>query len=609
MGCPDLVRPLSLTISSASSSKFAWLVDCGSSTDIMVLDSTMSLFSFPWSACSFLSNSSFAMAPEAVRQVLPLAVNPTQIGAGFLHGLVLISDPRALALQYAMEGDLASLTEYLNCLTTEQKAELAAFRDGRGNSIVHAAVKCYHSSKVTCHDVAHLAISGFSDLINCRNVLGQSPLLSAVSLAKLNIVVELLSIETILVDLQDEAGNTPLHVAVQLHARCTNDGELSNSLDKIIRCLIIDGVCSLDSRNSAGQSVVDLALSLEAVELAYKLYTFGAPVNVAELRRKELFWWLSIINTSGMSSRSAWICHSNVDWELAFRLQKSLVRSGVKATADQWKFSPEIHDSVSVIVFLITESSLRDERCLTELHQCVSQCDGVVLGIVCQDLVSSIPTSLRLLLRRTIFAVPQSPKARPEAPAAPSADDTSHSSFSSFDDHTDDYFDGISSQLPQVAAIPAEPGRVIGTIPVSVFEKLKQMLSQLLDQERAPSRRSSRIPPLQQLLDESKVAQAILMDPSRTFFTSTAADRSVRLFVSSTFKDMHMERELLVSHIFPHIERYCLDRRILYPINPSRCHMFLSLPLTRFVSVRRNFVFLRYALFKRHFSAAPSLPS
>eukprot|EP01122_Echinamoeba_exundans_P009174 TRINITY_DN3177_c0_g1_i1.p1 TRINITY_DN3177_c0_g1~~TRINITY_DN3177_c0_g1_i1.p1 ORF type:complete len:1753 (+),score=281.10 TRINITY_DN3177_c0_g1_i1:58-5316(+) len=564
LGCPDLLRPFSMAIPYVSSTKFVWLVDCGASTNVMVLDSTMSLFSFAWSSCSFLEESAVATAPEAARMVLPLAVSFDQIAAGFLHGLVLISDARATALQFAMDGDMSSLAEYLGRLTIEQKSELAAFRDGRGTSILHAAVKCYSSSVTICRDIAHLVISEFAsslELLNSKDSVGQSPLFAAVSLAKVDVVKELLSCKGIDVDLQDATGNTPLHIAVKLHAVNRDDSSVTNSLDQIIRALILDGVCSLDARNAAGHNVVDFALSLDAVELAYQLSTFGAPVNLAELRRRELHWWLSIIGTSGTSGRSAWICHANADWNLAVRLQKSLVRSGVKATADRWKFSPALHDGVSVIVFLITESSLRDERCLAELHQSVSLRDGVVLGIVCQDLVAPIPPSLRTLLRRTIYAVPQSRRSEQFIAAASPIEDLSLSSSLSFDDQVSDQ---PSSELPEsVEPVAAAPGPVMETIPVPVFEKVKQMISQLLDQDRVPSRRSSRLPTMDRLLDESKIS-SILSDPARSFFASAAADRSVRLFVSSTFRDFRNERELLVSHVFPHIERYCLDRQIAF---------------------------------------------
>ena len=36
--------------------------------------------------------------------------------------------------------------------------------------------------------------------------------------------------------------------------------------------------------------------------------------------------------------------------------------------------------------------------------------------------------------------------------------------------------------------------------------------------------------------------------------------RIFRLFVSSTFADMHAEREVLQRRVFPRLQRFCLDR-------------------------------------------------
>ena len=39
-------------------------------------------------------------------------------------------------------------------------------------------------------------------------------------------------------------------------------------------------------------------------------------------------------------------------------------------------------------------------------------------------------------------------------------------------------------------------------------------------------------------------------------------NRQVRVFVSSTFRDMHEEREYLVKHVFPEIRRRCRERQV-----------------------------------------------
>ncbi|MEI6270294.1 MAG: tetratricopeptide repeat protein, partial [Methylococcaceae bacterium] len=42
----------------------------------------------------------------------------------------------------------------------------------------------------------------------------------------------------------------------------------------------------------------------------------------------------------------------------------------------------------------------------------------------------------------------------------------------------------------------------------------------------------------------------------------TNSDREIRVFISSTFRDMHAERDYLVSHVFPVIRRACRERQV-----------------------------------------------
>ena len=47
--------------------------------------------------------------------------------------------------------------------------------------------------------------------------------------------------------------------------------------------------------------------------------------------------------------------------------------------------------------------------------------------------------------------------------------------------------------------------------------------------------------------------------------TNTAqhtANREIRVFISSTFRDMHAERDYLISHVFPVIRRACRERQV-----------------------------------------------
>lgn len=43
---------------------------------------------------------------------------------------------------------------------------------------------------------------------------------------------------------------------------------------------------------------------------------------------------------------------------------------------------------------------------------------------------------------------------------------------------------------------------------------------------------------------------------------SAAQARTVRVFISSTFRDMHAEREQLVKYTFPELRRRCRERPV-----------------------------------------------
>ena len=40
--------------------------------------------------------------------------------------------------------------------------------------------------------------------------------------------------------------------------------------------------------------------------------------------------------------------------------------------------------------------------------------------------------------------------------------------------------------------------------------------------------------------------------------------KTVRVFISSTFKDMHAERDYLVKHVFPELAQWCEERLIRF---------------------------------------------
>ena len=40
--------------------------------------------------------------------------------------------------------------------------------------------------------------------------------------------------------------------------------------------------------------------------------------------------------------------------------------------------------------------------------------------------------------------------------------------------------------------------------------------------------------------------------------------RQIRIFISSTFRDMHKERELLIKHVFPELRRMCMERLVTF---------------------------------------------
>ncbi len=51
---------------------------------------------------------------------------------------------------------------------------------------------------------------------------------------------------------------------------------------------------------------------------------------------------------------------------------------------------------------------------------------------------------------------------------------------------------------------------------------------------------------------------------SRSSTTNRIENRVVRVFVSSTFRDMQKEREELVKQVFPHLRKLCEDRGVVW---------------------------------------------
>lgn len=45
---------------------------------------------------------------------------------------------------------------------------------------------------------------------------------------------------------------------------------------------------------------------------------------------------------------------------------------------------------------------------------------------------------------------------------------------------------------------------------------------------------------------------------------SVTRDRVVRVFVSSTFRDMHAERDELIKRAFPQLRKLCDERRVTW---------------------------------------------
>jgi len=49
------------------------------------------------------------------------------------------------------------------------------------------------------------------------------------------------------------------------------------------------------------------------------------------------------------------------------------------------------------------------------------------------------------------------------------------------------------------------------------------------------------------------------MDPT---FTKPKTDRVVRVFISSTFRDMQAERDILIKKVFPQLRKLCEERAV-----------------------------------------------
>ena len=65
------------------------------------------------------------------------------------------------------------------------------------------------------------------------------------------------------------------------------------------------------------------------------------------------------------------------------------------------------------------------------------------------------------------------------------------------------------------------------------------------------------------LRDMWKASHLIPYDSKSVYTRPDGQFKTVRVFVSSTFKDYFAEREILVKTVFPRLREFCLQRRLL----------------------------------------------
>ena len=63
---------------------------------------------------------------------------------------------------------------------------------------------------------------------------------------------------------------------------------------------------------------------------------------------------------------------------------------------------------------------------------------------------------------------------------------------------------------------------------------------------------------------QGKICHKTVPKPVSTHRQANSTDRYIRVFISSTFKDMKTERELLVKQVFPELRRLCADRFVTF---------------------------------------------
>ncbi|HAM34177.1 MAG TPA: hypothetical protein DCP41_12000 [Deltaproteobacteria bacterium] len=56
--------------------------------------------------------------------------------------------------------------------------------------------------------------------------------------------------------------------------------------------------------------------------------------------------------------------------------------------------------------------------------------------------------------------------------------------------------------------------------------------------------------------------RTLMTDPESSVPKTLSHQRLVRVFVSSTFRDMHAERDELVKFVFPELRRWCRERAV-----------------------------------------------
>jgi hypothetical protein len=209
----------------------------------------------------------------------------------------------------------------------------------------------------------------------------------------------------------------------------------------------------------------------------------------------------------------------------------------------------------------------------------------MVIGVLIDDVLVRQP--LKKLIYKILVAVPQTKCNTNSRPA--SGSDSMHDSLDSLAFSTDSCLGGgslasssfgtgdnshESLDTPAIDPVPEPPAPLQPVaVPATVMATLLNILRSIPQRGSYLLSTLGLLPPIANVQSPAP-PKLVAVSDLPVFLTQTGCkpsavdslvhDRSVRVFISSTFLDMQQEREVLVKSVFREVEHYCSENHITF---------------------------------------------